>query len=159
MNNPPVSPTSQTIEPFEDKSPNLLLGLIAGGVAMLIGAVIWGAVTYFTKYQIGWMSIGVGFLVGIVIQKFGRGSSILFGIMGAGLALIGCLLGNLFFYGGVIAEAYNANIIEILFYMILDPAETVNIFISAFEVMDLLFYVLAIYAGFRYSFAPKQVGP
>jgi hypothetical protein len=158
MNNPPVSPTSQNIEPFEDKSPNLLLGLIAGGIAMLIGAVVWGAVTYFTKYQIGWMSIGVGFLVGIAIQKFGRGNSILFGIMGAGLALVGCLLGNLFFYGGVIAEAYHANVFEVLMFMLLDPAETVNIFFSAFEVMDLLFYALAVYAGFRYSFTQKQAG-
>ncbi|MEW6241373.1 MAG: hypothetical protein ACOYZ8_01245 [Chloroflexota bacterium] len=154
MNNQPVSPTANT-DPFENKSPNLLLGLIAGGVAMLVGAVIWGAVTYFTKYQIGWMSIGVGFLVGIAIQKFGRGNSILFGIMGAGLALVGCLLGNLFFYGGVIAEMRGVTLFNVFLSMILDPVGTVDLFFAAFEFMDLVFYALAIYAGFRYSFASK----
>ena len=64
--------TSQSaIEQLEDQ-PNLLMGLIGGAIAMLVGAIVWGAVTYFTEYQIGWMAIGVGFLVGLAI-KFSDG--------------------------------------------------------------------------------------
>jgi hypothetical protein len=53
--------TQPVIEQLEDQ-PNLLMGLIGGGIAMLASAIVWGAVTYFTEYQIGWMAIGVGFL-------------------------------------------------------------------------------------------------
>lgn len=42
-------PTSQpAIEQLEDQ-PNLLMGLIGGGIAMLAGAIAWGAITYFTQ--------------------------------------------------------------------------------------------------------------
>lgn len=45
--------TSQpVIEQLEDQ-PNLLMGVIGGGVAMLVGAIVWGTITYFTEYQIG----------------------------------------------------------------------------------------------------------
>src|SRR5688572_7327990 len=98
------TPTTQpAIEQLEDQ-PNLLMGLIGGAVAMLVGAIAWGAITYFTEYQIGWMSIGVGFLVGLALRFFGKGKTMIFGVSGAVLALIGCLLGNLIFYSGVIAQ-------------------------------------------------------
>jgi hypothetical protein len=64
--------TQPVIEQLEDQ-PNLVMGLIGGGIAMLVSAIVWGAITYFTEYQIGWMAIGVGFLVGLAIKFFGRG--------------------------------------------------------------------------------------
>jgi hypothetical protein len=97
-------PTAQpAIERLEDQ-PNLLMGLVGGTIAMLVGAIVWGVITYFTEYQIGWIAIGVGFLVGAAIRFFGKGKTMIFGISGAVLALIGCLLGNLMFYSGVIAR-------------------------------------------------------
>lgn len=95
-------PTTQpAIGQLEDQ-PNLLMGLIGGVIAMLVGAIVWGAITYFTQYQIGWMSIGVGFLVGVAIRFFGQGKTLIFGVSAAALALIGCLLGNLIFYSGIL---------------------------------------------------------
>jgi len=54
-----------------DYDSNLMLGLVGGVLAMLISAVLWGLITYFTEYQISWMAMGVGFFVGLVIQKLG----------------------------------------------------------------------------------------
>ena len=135
------------IEQLDDQ-PNLFMGLIAGVIAMLVGAVAWGAITFFTDYQIGWMSIGVGFLVGIALRFFGRGKTITFGISGAVLALLGCLLGNLIFYAGAIAQQEGVSFVEVFFVLLLTPAAAIEVFTFAFDFMDILFYALAAYAGF-----------
>jgi hypothetical protein len=148
--------TSQpAIEQLEDQ-PNLLMGLIGGALAMLVSAIVWGAVTYFTEYQIGWMAIGVGFLVGIAIKFFGRGKTLIFGISGAALALIGCLLGNLLFYAGIIAREQGASFLEVLFLLLVTPAAAIEVFTIAFDFMDIFFYALAAYAGFSAAMDIKR---
>ena len=148
--NPPV------IEQVETES-NLLMGLIGGGIAMLLGAVIWGAVTYFTEYQIGWMAIGVGFLVGIAVKFFGRGKTAVFGISSAVLALIGCVLGNLIFYAGFIAREESAPFFEVFFFFLFTPAALIELFSVAFEFMDVLFYALAAWVGFSTAMDIRRV--
>ncbi len=150
MNQQSVAPPVSAIEDPE-QLPNLFLGVIAGGLAMLLGALVWAAVSYFTNYQIGWLSIGIGFLVGIAIRKFGNGNSISFGILGGLLSLIAVLIGNLLFYSGLIAAQEGMSFLEVLFIMIITPVATLEVFASAFEIIDLLFYALAVYTGFRYS--------
>ena len=149
-------PTTQpAIEQLEDQ-PNLLMGLIGGAVAMLVGAIVWGAITYFTQYQIGWMSIGVGFLVGLALRFFGKGKTMIFGVSGAVLALIGCLLGNLIFYSGVIAQEESTSFLNILFWLLLNPAALLEVFTIAFDFMDIFFYALAAYAGFSTAMDVKR---
>jgi hypothetical protein len=124
------------------------MGLIGGGIAMLVSAIIWGAVTYFTEYQIGWMAIGVGFLVGIAVKFFGKGKTPAFGISGAVLALIGCVLGNLIFYSGFIAREEGASFLEVFLFFLFSPAALIELFTAAFDFMDILFYGLAAWVGF-----------
>ena len=70
-------------------------GIAVGFVAMIVGAAIWAGITVATNYQIGWMSVGVGLLVGFAVRVGGGGIDNAFGLAGAALALIGCVLGNL----------------------------------------------------------------
>jgi hypothetical protein len=149
---PSVQPAIEQI----DDQPNLLMGLIGGGVAMLVGALVWGAITYFTEYQIGWIAIGIGFLVGVAIRFFGKGKTLIFGIAGAVLALIGCLLGNFIFYAGVIAREESVSFLEVFFLLLLNPAATLEVFTIAFDFMDILFYGLAAYAGFSAAMDIKR---
>jgi hypothetical protein len=139
--------TSPAVEQLDTES-NLIMGLIGGTLAMLVSAVIWGAITYFTQYQIGWMAIGVGFLVGIAVKFFGRGKSMIYGLSSAGLALIGCLLGNLMFYAGAIAQEEGTSFLTVLFFFLTSPAAAIELFTLAFDFMDILFYALAAYVGF-----------
>jgi|SRR5215211_2963570 len=149
-------PTTQpAIEQLDDQ-PNLLMGLIGGVIAMLVGAIAWGAISYFTEYQIGWMSVGVGFLVGVAIRFFGKGKTIVFGISGAILALIGCLLGNLIFYSGIIAHEEGVSFLNVFFLLLLNPAAAIEVFTLAFDFMDILFYALAAYAGFSTAMDIKR---
>ena len=127
---------------------NLILGLISGVIAMFVSAIIWGAITYFTKFQISWMAIGVGFFVGFVIQKFGKGKTLLFGITGGVLSLLGCMLGNFFFYTGIIAREGGAPFFQVMTYLLFSPSSVLEIFTVAFDIMDLVFYAVAAYIGF-----------
>lgn len=153
-----IDSSSPTIEQIDYDS-NYILGLIAGGVAMLVGAVIWGAITYFTEYQIGYMSIGLGFLVGIAFRFFGKGHSLMFGLSSAVLSLIGCVLGNFLFYVGAIAREQATSYLEVLFYLITNPFAVIELFTLAFDFRDLLFYALAAYVGFRVALDKSQPQP
>ncbi|MBK9923735.1 MAG: hypothetical protein IPP66_00455 [Anaerolineales bacterium] len=135
---------------------NLIMGLIGGGIAMLVSAIIWGAVTYFTEYQIGWMAIGVGFLVGIAVKFFGKGKTAIYGISSAILALIGCVLGNLIFYSGIIAREEGASFLQVFLFFLTSPAATVELFSTAFEFMDILFYGIAAWVGFSTALDIKR---
>jgi hypothetical protein len=153
-----VDSSSPAIEEIDYDS-NYILGLIAGGIAMLIGAVIWGAITYFTEYQIGYMSIGLGFLVGIAFRFFGKGHSLMFGLSSAVLSLIGCVLGNFLFYVGAIAREESTSFLEVLLFLITNPFAVIELFTIAFDFRDLLFYALAAYVGYRVALDKPQAQP
>jgi len=149
-------PSAQpAIEQLDDQ-PNLIMGLIGGGIAMLLGAVIWGAVTYFTEYRIGWIAIGVGFLVGFAIKQFGKGKSAIFGLSGAVLSLIRCLLGNFLVYSGIIAREEGASFLEVVFFLLVTPAAVMEVFTLAFDFRDILYYALAAYVGFSTAMDIKR---
>ena len=63
------------------------MALVAGGASSLVGAIIWAAVTVATEYQIGWMAVGVGALVGFTVRLAGKGIEKIYGYIDAGLAL------------------------------------------------------------------------
>jgi hypothetical protein len=131
-------------------SQSLTMGIIGGGVAAMVGAAAWAAVTVATNTQIGWMAVGVGFLVGGVVRLLGKGIDKPFGYAGAALSLFGCLLGNLLSIYAVVARQE-----EISFFFVLthvDFSAIPDLFRVTFHPMDLLFYGIAIYEGYRFSF-------
>ncbi|MGK0390595.1 MAG: hypothetical protein ACI94Y_003353 [Maribacter sp.] len=69
-----------------------------------------------TEYQIGFMAIGVGILVGFDNKFAGKGIDSMFGIIGASFALFGCLLGNLFTIVGFAANAEGFSYLEMLLH-------------------------------------------
>lgn len=129
---------------------NLPLGLLGGLVGMLIAAGLWAAITVITEYQIGYMAIGVGFLVGMGVRYLGKGLNQSFGLCGAGLSLTGCLLGNLLVVLILVSRDLGVPFMELV--ELLDVSIVIDIYKETFEVIDLLFYGLAIYTGYRVSF-------
>ncbi|MBK6642975.1 MAG: toxin-antitoxin system YwqK family antitoxin [Bacteroidetes bacterium] len=124
--------------------------IIGGTLAAIISAIIWAVVTVLTNYQIGYMAIGVGLLVGFSIQFFGAGIDKKFGYLGAILSLLGCLLGNLFSQVGFAANEQSSGYLEIISFLNFDLI--LDILIESFNPMDLLFYGIAIYIGFKNAF-------
>jgi hypothetical protein len=125
-------------------------GVIAGAGAAIIGAVAWGLITYATGYQIGFMAVGVGFIVGYAVRQFGRGFDNVFGIAGAVLALVGCLVGNLFASCIAIANSEGMEVFDVISQLDLDLV--MEIMQVTFSPMDLLFYGIAVYEGYKLSF-------
>jgi hypothetical protein len=134
----------------EGNSERLLFGIIAGIVAAAVGAIIWALITVWTKYQIGWMAIGVGCLTGFAIRFFGKGSSIKFGIIGALLAVLGCMAGNFLASCIFTARDYDVSVFQVL--SIVDFSTVIETLKQNFVPLDILFYALAIYTGFRFSY-------
>jgi hypothetical protein len=129
---------------------NLLFGIIGGIAAAAVGATIWAVVTYLTNYQIGWMAVGVGFLVGIAVRIFGKGIDTIFGVVGAALSLIGCLSGNLLAVCIVVSQQENIPFFDLLTRLNLEIIA--KVMKDTFSVIDLLFYGIAVYEGYRFSF-------
>lgn len=50
------------------------MGIVLGFIAGLVGAAVWGAITYYTGYEIGYLAWGIGAAVGIAVAA-GAGKS------------------------------------------------------------------------------------
>jgi hypothetical protein len=144
---PPPTPGLSAAAPGQPK-PNLALGCMGGLLAAGLGAALWTIISLITHYQIGWMAVGVGFLVGFLVRVFGRGNSPTFGVIGAALALSGCLLGNYLMIGILSARELGIPTIKLL----ADVGVMIALLKVFFHPMDILFYLIALYEGFRFSF-------
>lgn len=134
---------------------SLGLGIAAGAVASLAGAAAWAAVTVATGWQIGFMAIGVGLLVGYAVRLAGKGVTAPFGVAGAALALLGCALGNLLAVTAMVAQHQGVAFLDALSQ--LTPQLARELMVASFQPMDLLFYGTGLYEGYRLSF--REVGP
>ncbi|MEO9849492.1 MAG: toxin-antitoxin system YwqK family antitoxin [Reichenbachiella sp.] len=126
--------------------------IIGGFFLSIVCAMLWAVFTVSTQYQIVYMAIGVGYLVGRGIRFFGAGIDPIFGFIGSFFAFLGCALGNLFSQVGFIAEAEYLGFIETL--MLLDGDTIQAIYMESFNPMDILFYAMATFAGYKFAFRP-----
>ena len=158
-NTPEVSEPQDTgIDPSQieylkqrlESEQNLLLGIVAGAVASLAGAGVWAGVTVATGYQMGFMAIGIGFLVGFGVRALGKGVTNIFGIVGAALSLLGCALGNLLAVSAMVAAEEGVPFMSLIAQ--LNPALVQELMVAFFSPMDLLFYGIAVYYGYKLAF-------
>jgi len=132
------------------------MGITGGFLCAAIGAVLWAVITVLTKYQIGYMALAVGYLAGFGVRTLGKGVDARFQYAGAALALAGCLAGNLMVVITFGSLETGISITTILSR--LTPAVIVELYRATFNVMDLLFYGLAITIGYKTALAriPKE---
>ncbi|NVK83195.1 MAG: hypothetical protein HWE21_02675 [Cytophagia bacterium] len=133
-------------KPYQDFSS----AIFGGSLVAFIGALLWAVITVATEYQIGFMAIGIGLLVGHSVRYFGAGVDQKFGILGAILALVSCLLGNLFAQIGFVAQAEGISFLLAL--KLFDYSLVPEIYAQTFGVMDILFYGIAIGEGYKFAF-------
>ena len=129
---------------------NLPAAIITGLVIGVAGAILWAIITVSTGFQIGYMAIAIGAGVGYGMRYLGKGIDPIFGFAGAASALFGCLLGNFLSIVGFTAEVEGWSIIETLSYV--DYSYIPKIMADTFSPMDLVFYGIALYEGYRFSF-------
>jgi len=135
-----------------EASQNLPMGIIGGLIAALVGAGIWAGVTVGTGYQIGWMAVGVGCIVGLAVRAMGKGLTTSFGVVGAAFALLGCLAGNLLSVCGAVSMEFSVPFFDVVTGFVKNPSIVIEVMKETFHPMDLLFYGIAVYEGYRFSF-------
>ncbi|MDX6197158.1 MAG: hypothetical protein QOJ79_309 [Actinomycetota bacterium] len=128
-------------------------GLAAAFGAALVGALIWSLITITTDYKIGFAAIGIGLLVGKAVEHFGGGDARL-PIPAALIALLGCVVGDLFTDIHFLAQAANVSDGTVANRVLGSPDLAWSLYKAGFEAMDLVFYAIAAYEGFRFA----QVG-
>lgn len=146
-----LSPTEMRLAMDKLRSQqNLPLAVIAGAAAALAGAGAWAAITVLTEHQIGWMAIAVGALVGFAVRVAGKGAGANYAAIGAGFALVGCVIGNLLTVSYFIAVNEGVPY-GLVLSALMDPAFTTEVLVATFDPVDIVFYALAVYCGFKYG--------
>lgn len=128
---------------------SMVNAIVFGLVASVIGAILWAVITVATGYQIGYMALGIGALVGFTIRYMGKGFEQTYAILGAGISLFGCLLGNLLSVVALASRELNVGFFQI--FGSLNFYTVVQVMIQTFQFMDIVFYGIAIYEGFRFA--------
>lgn len=134
---------------------NIVQGILGGLIGAILGAVLWAVITVITDYQIGWMAIGVGFLVGKLVSKLGKGVDAHFGVVGALFALLGCAMGNLFTVLYLVSIEEGIPLLDII--KITDLSIIIELFKLTFQPMDIFFYAIALYEGYKFSILTVKV--
>ncbi len=143
-NNAAPPPVPATIAPH-----HIALAIAAGLGAAIAGAALWAVVTVLSEYEIGLMAVAIGFMVGRSIIAIAKHGNPMLGVVSAALSLFGCLLGNLLSAIGFAAQAMKMGYMDVLTR--LDPDVAVQLFKTSFHAMDLLFYAIGIYEGYRFA--------
>ena len=133
-----------------DSTARLPLAAAAGLVTALVGAGLWAALVAATHVKIGYAAIGVGFLVGWTVRNVGQGHNPAYGYVGAVLALLGCVTGDVLSDCVSAANQSGQPLTTILSH--LTPNLVVELLKAGFSPLDALFYFIALRAGYRYSF-------
>lgn len=129
---------------------NLPMAILVGLIASLIGAALWAVITIAAEYQIGFMAVGVGLLVGFCVRSAGKGIDKSYGIIGAVLSIFGCLLGNYLTVIGMIGKYTGLGFTTT--FTTIDMGSIPSLMSETFQPIDILFYGIAVYEGYKFSF-------
>jgi hypothetical protein len=129
---------------------NFSLALAAGLGTAVVAAGLWAVVTVITNMELGIAAVALGYLVGRAIRETGKGYDPQFGYLGAACALFGCVLGNFLSAVAFFAQAKAISFPAALGLINADLAG--RLMVVFFSPMDLLFYGIAIYEGYRFAF-------
>jgi hypothetical protein len=130
------------------------LAILAGGAAAGAGAVLWAIVTGVSGYNTAIMALIVGACVGYAVRIAGRGVQERFGQLGAALSVLGCLLGHALAAVIIVSRQESAPFLVVIGVMLLHPLVTLAVMATGFGALDLVFYGISLYEGYKLSFRP-----
>ncbi len=126
---------------------NFCAAVAAGFTAAVVGVLLWTGIAIATNCLIGWMAIGIGYLVGGVVRIWGRGLGRAFGYLAAAMSVCSCLLGMLLSTRlvGACREG------QLSWSVLARPAGMLYETATAVRAIDLLFVGIAAYVAYRSS--------
>lgn len=137
------------IDSIKEKAhPNL--GILLGIAMGILGAFVWAAITIITGYNIGFVAIGVGFLVSLGFTKAGKDTNAIYGVIAGVIALLSIFLGEAMINIYYVATYYEVGIIDAL--LNIDYNVLLEIIFEGFDVKSVIFYFIAVSAAFKGSY-------
>ena len=140
----------------------MVKGLLGGLTGAIIGGALWGLIVIVTNYEIGYMAIGIGFLVGVFVVLFSGGrKGIPQQIMAMIFAVMGILIGKYFFFYHTVKQFVATEIgpktaasltlfsKSVINFIKVDP-------IWVFGPLDILWIILALVAAGKITKEKKQ---
>lgn len=131
---------------------NLPLAIVAGAIAAAGSAGLWATVTVMSGYKLGIAAIAVGMVVGLAVRRTGRGVTPTFAMVGGVLALLACGAGNLLAAAALVAQHGGVPLTTVLGR--LDLSTSRRLLVAFSDRMDVLFYGIAVYEGYRLALRP-----
>ncbi len=126
---------------------NLFLGIVGGLIGAIFGAAVWGGIIAFTGWQISIFAVLVGFLTGFGVKYLGNGTTATYGLVGAVLALLGCVLGDVLAVALIESKQHEIDLMGVLG----DTDRLFELMKEGFKWLDLVFYAIAVYCGYTFS--------
>lgn len=132
------------------KRQNIRLAIFGGLSAFLFCSVLWALLSLITDYQVTYMAIGIGLIVGFAVRYSGQGYRWKYGLIGAIYSFLSIIVGNLILVTQYISHTENIPHSDVL--LSLNFGIILAFLWGLFEPIDLLFYGIAIYLGFKISY-------
>jgi hypothetical protein len=134
------------------RGPNLLLAMLAGLAAAVLGVIVWGSIVYFSGYYLAWLIPLIALPVGRAVKWAGQGESPIFGVVGAVCALLGAVTGKLV----VAVIDYSIRMkIPLQHATQLVDANVIREFLWFSLTLDLLLYAIAMFIAYNNSFTKR----
>jgi phosphate/sulfate permease len=83
---------------------DLTKAVVAGVLAALLCSILWATFTVYMTIQFRGMALLLGAGVGFAMRRIGKGIDSIFGVAGAIISLVGCVLGNFLSVIGFLAH-------------------------------------------------------
>ncbi|MEM6430575.1 MAG: hypothetical protein AAF708_15145 [Deinococcota bacterium] len=131
---------------------NLTMAIVMGALTSLLCAFAWAFITAISGYTFAFLALGIGFAVGSAVRYFGKGVDPVFGYVGAGFALLGCLLGNLGAGYGLIAREFDVAVGSVVRFLPSLGITAWDVFRGVTGPATYVFFIVALVWGFRSSF-------
>jgi len=133
---------------MQDQNP---LGAVLGGIiGVPISSAFWTEVVSIYKLEINILAIAVGFIVGYMVKILGKGNTPVYGIIGVIFTLFGCISGRIM--SAMILNSGKPITLIADQVINLNTGMAVYYLESTFQISDLIFYIIALFAGYYCSF-------
>lgn len=133
---------------------NFWLAAGSAAVAAVLLVLLWGCLSCVLGYHLGFLVVPIGSIVGSVIRHVGKSSDEKFAYLGAFVALLVCVAGNLLVECVQISMMYNVQVLDLVRQMTFNNA--LRILSEHSQVIDVVLYGLALYRAFKASVVPKH---
>jgi hypothetical protein len=136
------------VEPQPGENDRVVRAVVLGALAALAGAAVWVAVGAATKHEIGFVAVGVGYLVAVSMSRV-RASWQRLPIVAAVIALVAVVVGDVVLDVILQAQYEQVGLGDAFSAVATDLSLAGNIFGAYFSPIDLLFWLLAASVAYR----------